>query len=60
MLTGRGHLRIALEIHIVQQPDRPPQIGITAAQMRKVTHRRGNGITVLPQLFPLHPLVQDR
>jgi hypothetical protein len=43
----------------MQQADGFPEIGVFAAQVREMLHRVGDCITVFPQAFGLHPVVQD-
>jgi hypothetical protein len=47
-----------LVIHVVQQSDGFPEIGVFAAQLREMLHRISDCIAVFPQTFGLHPVVQ--
>ena len=52
-------IRMPLVIHVVQQSDGLPQIGVFAPQLRKMLHRIGDGIAVFSQTFRLDPVVQS-
>jgi hypothetical protein len=47
-----------LVIHVVQQSDGFPEIGVFAAHLREMLHRVSDCITVFPQAFGLHPVMQ--
>jgi hypothetical protein len=48
-----------LIIHVMQQPDSFPEIGVFAAQLSEMLHRIGDRIAVFPQTFGLDPVVQN-
>jgi hypothetical protein len=47
-----------LIIHVMQQSDSFPEIGVLAAQLREMLHRISDCIAVFAQAFGLHPVVQ--
>jgi hypothetical protein len=61
MTFGRAafEIGVTLIIHVVQQSNGFPKIGIFAAQLGKMLHRIGDRIAMFAQAFGLHPLVQD-
>ena len=52
-------IRMPLVIHVMQQSDGFPEIGVFAAQLREMLHRISDRIAVFPQAFGLDPVVQD-
>ena len=52
-------VRMPLVIHVVQQSDGFPQLGVFAAQLREMLHGISDGIAVFPQAFGLDPVVQN-
>src|SRR5438477_11366809 len=53
-------IRMPLVIHVMQQSDGFPEIGVFAAQLREMSHRISDRITVFPETFGVDPLVQNR
>src|SRR5436190_13015215 len=53
-------IRMPLVIHVMQQSDGFPEIGAFAAQLREMSHRISDRITVFPETFGVDPLVQNR
>jgi hypothetical protein len=52
-------VRIPLVIHVVQEPDGFPEIGIRAAVFGEVLEGIGYGVAMTPQTFRLDPFVQN-
>ena len=46
-------------IHVVQQADGFPKIGVFAAHLGKMFHRIGDSVAVFSQAFGLDPVVQN-
>src|SRR3954452_5868211 len=51
-------IRMPLVIHVMQQSDGFPEIGVFAAQLREMFHRIGDCVAVFPETFGLAPAVQ--
>jgi hypothetical protein len=48
-----------LVIHVMQQSDGFPEIGVVAAQLREMLHRISDCIAVFPQTLGFGPVVQN-